>query len=65
MRDKTHMEQVEAWAHFVKNNDRSVWIKQIKPFIDSQVIKANQFYADLSKTEKGMKKVKQLRNLES
>ena len=30
MRDKTHIEQVERWAEFVRNNPRKEW----KPAVD-------------------------------
>ena len=62
MRDKSHMEQVERWARFVKTNPRSVWIKQLKPLIDSQIIKANQFYKKLEMTREGREKIIKLRS---
>ena len=34
-RDRTHMEQVERWARFVKDNPRSVWKKEVGPFVDA------------------------------
>lgn len=63
MRDKSHTEQVERWARFVKANPRSVWIKQLKPLIDSQIIKANQFYKKLAIKEGGQEKIRRLRHL--
>lgn len=62
MRNKSHMEQVERWARFVKTNPRSVWIKQLKPLIDSQIIKANQFYKKLEMTREGREKIIKLRS---
>lgn len=61
VRDKSHDEQIERWANFVKNNPREEWIKHIKPLIDSQIIKANEFFKELSKTEQGREKIAQLR----
>ena len=64
-RDKTHMEQVERWAEFVKTHPREVWIKQTGPLVDSQIIMANRFYERLSSTEGGMDKIKKLRELKN
>lgn len=60
-RDKSHKEQIERWADFVKTHPREEWIKHIKPFIDSQIIKANEFFKQLSKTEEGKNKIKMLK----
>ena len=60
MRDKTHMEQVEKWAEFCRDNPRSVWIKQVKPLVDSQIIMANRFYKRLARTKGGKYKIKEL-----
>ena len=62
-RDKTHMEQVERWARFVRDHPRSVWIKEVGPLIDSQIIMANRFYERLAKTKGGIEKIKKLREL--
>ena len=59
--DKSHEEQVERWAQYVKTHPRSEWIKHLKPFIDSQIIMANRFYEKLSETPDGMEKIKLLR----
>jgi len=62
-RDRTHTEQVERWANFVKTHPRSVWIKHVGPLVDSQIIMANRFYERLSKTEGGMEKIRKLRGI--
>ena len=62
-RDRTHAEQVERWANFVKTHPRSVWIKQVGPLVDSQIIMANRFYERLSKTEGGLEKIRRLRGI--
>jgi len=62
-RDHTHAEQVVRWANFVKTHPRSVWIKQVGPFVDSQIIMANRFYERLSKTEGGLEKIRKLRGI--
>jgi len=62
-RDKTHMEQVERWAHFVKAHPRAVWKKQVGPLIDAQIIMAEKFYARLAKQQGGEEKIKQLKEL--
>ena len=60
MRDKTHMEQVEKWAEFCRDNPRSVWIKQTKPLVDLQTIMANRFYKRLARIRGGKEKIKAL-----
>ena len=62
-RDRTHAEQIERGANFVKTHPRSVWIKQVGPLVDSQIIMANRFYERLSKTEGGMEKIRRLRGI--
>ena len=62
-RDCTHVEQVEGWVNFVKTHPRSVWIKQVGPLVDSQIIMPNRFYERLSKTEGGMEKIRKLRGI--
>jgi hypothetical protein len=64
MRDKTHMEQVEKWARFVRDNPRKVWKSQQGPLIDSQIIMANRFYSRLEKMQGGREKIRRLRELE-
>ena len=63
MRDRTHMEQVERWAKFVRDNPRSVWKKEVGPFVDAQIIMANRFYERLAKTKGGMEKIRKLRGM--
>jgi hypothetical protein len=61
MRDKTHLEQVERWAKFFKENP-VVARKELNKFIDAQIFKSREFYKRLSKS--GMDdKVKKLREL--
>jgi hypothetical protein len=63
MRDKTHTEQVERWAEYVKNNPD--WKKKLKPFLDAQIIMARRFYKNLSQLPGGKEKIKLLRKLNS
>ena len=63
MRDRTHSEQVVRWAEFVKTHPRHVWIREVGPLIDSQIIMANDFYERLAKVEGGIEKIKKLRKL--
>jgi hypothetical protein len=62
MRDKTHNEQIERWAIYVKENPNE-WKKKVKPFIDSQFIKSREFYKRLLKTKGGEDKLRRIRNL--
>ena len=63
MRDKTHIEQVERWANYVKNNPD--WKKKLKPFLDAQIIMSRRVYKKLAETEEGREKIKLLRGLKS
>lgn len=63
MRDKTHKEQIERWAKYVKTNP-SKWKKELKPFLDAQIIMARRFYSKLAETRDGRKKIEILRNLQ-
>jgi len=60
VRDKSHMEAVERWAEFVKNNPREKWKMAVNLFIDAQYEKADAFYKRLEKTEEGRKILKRL-----
>jgi len=62
MRDKTHSEQIERWAEHVKNNPKS-WKKELKPFLDSQIIMARRFYNKLAQTPEGRRKIIEIRKL--
>ena len=62
MRDKSHEDQIERWAKFVKEHPNE-WKKHMKLFIDSQIIMARRFYKNLSETSKGREKIKKLRNI--
>lgn len=62
LRDKSHDDQIERWARFVKDNPRSVWKAEQKKIVDSQIILANQFYARLERLPGGKEKIRRLRN---
>ena len=62
MRDKTHNEQIERWAKYVKDNP-SKWKEKLKPFLDAQIIMSRRFYSKLAETEEGKKKIVLLRNI--
>jgi hypothetical protein len=53
-RDNSHIEQVERWAKYVRDNPFS-WKKQHSLFIDSQLNMALSFFERLSQTEEGRK----------
>jgi hypothetical protein len=52
MRDKSHAEQIDRWAEYVRTHPNE-WKAKLKPFIDSQIIIAQRFYKNLEKTERG------------
>lgn len=62
MRNKTHAEQIERWAKFVRENPDK-WKLKVKPFIDGQILMARRFYLKLSKTDGGKRKIMLLRGL--
>ena len=62
MRDKTHLNQVERWANYVKENPDK-WKSKLKPFIDAQILMSRRFYKNLAQTEEGRKKIEELRDL--
>ncbi len=62
MRDKTHNEQVERWANYVREHPEE-WKSKLKPFLDSQIAIAIRFYKNLAKTEDGREKIKMIRSL--
>jgi hypothetical protein len=59
-KDKTHTEQLERWAEYVKSHPQE-WKKKIKPFLDAQIIMSRRFYKKLAETEEGKKKIELLR----
>jgi len=61
MKDKSHMEAVERWAEFVKNNPRAKWKKSVNMLIDATYSKSNDFYKRLEGSEKGREILKRLR----
>lgn len=61
MRDKSHEEQIERWANYVKNNKD--WKLKLKPFLDAQIIMARRAYSKLAETESGRKKIIELRKI--
>tara|TARA_Y100000310_G_scaffold35996_1_gene33936 strand:+ start:358 stop:573 length:216 start_codon:yes stop_codon:yes gene_type:complete len=63
MRDN-HLEQIERWAHFVKNNPNK-WKKEHTEFINALFEKHDQFRARLLKTPEGKKKMIELYNIKN
>ena len=61
MRDKSHMEEVERWANFVRVHSRSEWKKRQNIFINSQYDKVKSFYDRLEKTEEGREILERLK----
>jgi hypothetical protein len=52
-------DQVFKWAQYVKKHPKE-WKKHLVPFLDSQIIIANNFYKRLCKTKEGREKIKKL-----
>lgn len=64
MRDKTHIEEIERWANFVRENPGK-WKAKLKPFLDAQILISRRFYKKLLETEEGRKKLRELRRMNS
>ena len=61
MRDKSHNEQIERWARYIKNNPD--WKQKLKPFLDAQIIMARRFYKKLAETPEGRVKLEKIKML--
>ncbi|MDP2672467.1 MAG: hypothetical protein Q8O84_01500 [Nanoarchaeota archaeon] len=61
MRDKTHKDQIERWAIEVKTNPN--WKKELKPFLDAQIINAIIKYKKILSLPNGEEKLNKIRNL--
>ena len=61
MRNKTHQEQIERWAEFVRNNPREKWKTVLSELINAQYEIASRFYKNLEKTEEGRKILERLK----
>lgn len=57
MTREEHQGQIERWADYVREHPKE-WKRQLKPFLDAQIIMARRFYDKLSKTEEGLEKIK-------
>jgi len=62
-RDRSHAEQIERWARFVRENPIDAWKPQHSAFIDSQLEMANAFYTRLAKQPGGKETIEKLRKL--
>ncbi len=61
MRDKSHMQQVERWAHFVRENPAK-WKKAHTEFINALFQKNEEVIQRLLKQPGGKEKLKELYN---
>jgi len=59
-RDKSHEEQIERWANFVREHPDE-WKAKVKPLIDSQILMAKRFYNKLAETSEGRQKILELK----
>jgi len=61
MRDKSHAEQIERWAEYVRTHDD--WKEKLKLFLDSQIITARRFYKKLAETPEGREKIRLIKRI--
>lgn len=59
-----HIEQIERWAHFVKNNPDK-WKKIHTEFINAQFEKHNRFVKNLLKQKHGFEKIIKLYDIKN
>ena len=62
MRDKSHEEQIERWAKFVREHPNE-WKAMVKPLIDGQILMARRFYDKLLNEPLGKEKILELRRI--
>lgn len=60
MRDKSHIQQVERWADFIKDKPQDEWRQKLNEFIDAQFEMAERFRENLEKTEEGRETLKRV-----
>jgi|APSaa5957512622_1039677.scaffolds.fasta_scaffold52614_2 hypothetical protein len=60
MRNNTHNDQIERWGRFVRDNPNS-WKKEHSEFIDSQILKSQEFFNRLLSSRGGREKIRKLR----
>jgi len=58
-RDTTHMDQVERWAHFVRDHPKE-WRRHHTAFINGMFEKSHSFIESLAKTVNGREKIVKL-----
>jgi len=61
MKDKSHQDQIERWAIEVRQNPN--WKKELKPFLDAQIINAIKKYKRILLLPNGADKLRRIRNL--
>ena len=62
MGNRTHLEQIERWGEFVRDNPGK-WKKEHGEFIDAQIIKSWNFHERLRSAPNGLEKIKKLREM--
>lgn len=61
MRNKSHNEQIERWAKFVRTNKD--WKKHLSPFLDAQIIMARRAHKKILSLPDGKNILKQIRKI--
>lgn len=60
MRDKTHNEQIERWADYVRETPKEVWKPKFNEFIDAQFDMADKFRTKLKQSERGLEILREI-----
>lgn len=61
MRDKSHKDQIKRWAIEVRENPE--WKRELKPFLDAQIINAMLKYKKILALANGEEKLRKIRGL--
>jgi len=64
MRDKTHIEQIEKWAYYIKTNPNE-WKKIHTEFINALYRKSENFIKRLAKQKNGKEKIIKIYNIKN
>ncbi|NCP71942.1 hypothetical protein GW835_00930 [archaeon] len=59
-RDKSHIDFIEKWVFFMKDNSFKIWKEEHSNFLDSQILTSINFYQRLLKEENGSKKIREV-----
>jgi hypothetical protein len=63
MRDKSHSEQIERWAKYIKES-KGDWKEKLDKFLNAQIITSRRALSKISMMPDGHKKIRIIKGLE-